>query len=164
MKKPVKIDQNPLYDYNEVVEFIEDKYNIKTRDYSASSNHFPNWLKLMNEKAPVYPISPNYVYQVMIDGEMVKITKEEYDARFDEIHKQFARYMEWCKANPEPPYHDFWHWLTDNDFQDINNGCKATLCVKYWLENLEEDDWKRKILQLIYDEFHEDEMEFWIEW
>jgi len=164
MDKPIKIVRDPIYDYHEVIEYIEKKYNIKTRDYANRSNHFPNWLKLVNEPQPNYPICPSNTYKANINGEMVEITKENYDARYAIIHDQYKRYIIWCKNNPEPPYLDFWHWLIEQDFEDIHNGSSSTLNIKYWLDELCEDDWQREILQLIYNEFQEAEMEFWIEW
>jgi len=95
---------------------------------------------------------------------MIEITKEDYDARFKEIHEQGKRYGEWLKDNPEPPYLDFWHWLLDEEFENVHNGSHVNLSVKYWLDKLDEDDWQREILQLIYDEFKEDDIEFWVEW
>ena len=152
------------YDYNEVIEYIEKKHGINTRDYANSHNHFPTWLKLMNEETPIYPISPNNIYKVKINDDLVKISKEEYDKRFKIIDDQYKRYNKWRETNPKPPYWDFWCWLVNNDFLGISNGCNATLNVKYWLDELDEDDWQREILQLIHDEYKKDEMDFWIEW
>lgn len=165
MDKPKKEYRvNPTYDYHEVIDYIEEKYNINTRDYANRHKHFLNWLKLMNEEPPNYPICPGSKYQVNINGEMVDITKEDYDARYKVIHEQYARFNEWCKSNPEPLYLDFWHWLIENDFEDIHNGSHTTLNIRYWLDKLDEDDWQREILQLICSEFKEDDMEFWVEW
>ena len=54
--------------------------------------------------------------------------------------------------------------MLDDEFEIVRNGSHVNLSVKYWLDKLDEDDWQREILQLIYDEFKEDDIEFWVEW
>lgn len=93
MNKPQKHSLE-AYDYNEVIEYIEKKYNIQTRKR----------------------------------GE------------------------------------DFWHWLLDNAFYEMSNGCYQNLYVLELMRNLGEDDWQYDILRLIYDEYQEDEMEFYVWW
>lgn len=62
------------------------------------------------------------------------------------------------------PYLDFWHWLLDHDFVDMYNGSYQYLLVKEHLEDEETPPWVKEILQKIYDEFQEDDMEFWVAW
>jgi len=97
MDKPTKIPRDPIYNYHEVIRYIEKKYKIKTRRYKNDNL-------------------------------------------------------------------DFWHWLLDKCFDNVNNGSEHSIDIRYWLDHLDEDAWQREILQLIYDEFGEDDMEFWIEW
>lgn len=150
------------WDYHEVIDYIEKKYNIDVRDYAKSHEHFPNWLKLVGENPPNYPICPNNIYQVNVNGVMTKITKEEYDIRFKEIHDQYKRFKNWCDKNPEPPYLDFWHWYIEN--HEIHNGCYSNFNLKYYLNNSSTPEWIREITQLIYNEFQKEKMKFWIEW
>lgn len=164
MNKPTKIIRNPIYNYSEIIDYIEEKYHIETRDYAGRHRYFRKWLELMNETPPNYPNKLHSTCKVKKNNQMVEITQEEYNVRYKEIHEQYARFTEWCKNNSEPPYLDFWHWLINNDFLDVENGSYATLNVKYWLDNLDESDWQREIIQLIYNEFRENEMEFLIEW
>jgi len=97
MDKPKKHHREPIYDYHEVIKYIEKKYMIKTRGYNGTTL-------------------------------------------------------------------DFWHWLLDKCFDNVNNGSEHSIDIRYWLDHLEEDDWQREILQLIYNEFQENDMDFWIEW
>lgn len=159
MQKPKKSIKE-VYDFNEVMDYLEHKYNFDHRDYKNSHEHFGTWLNLKQEKKPTHPISLNGKMYLLEK----EITKEEWDKIYKEIHEQYARYKNWCVENPEPPYLDFWHWLTDHDFSNVRNGCIEVLYIKYWLNKLSDSDWQKEILQYIYNEFQEDEMEFWIEW
>jgi hypothetical protein len=89
-----------------------------------------------------------------------KICMEDYGGKFKN-----------SKVNEEAPYLDFWHWILDRC--DIHNGCYTTFYIKEWLDEkadgdeLDEyvaPDWVKEILQLIYDEFGEMEMEVYIWW
>jgi len=165
MIKPKAFIKDPVYDYHEVIEYIEDKYNIKTRGYGRDNvSHFDKWRELFGEDSPNCPHFDGDIPVVNINGEIVKITKEEYDKRFAVIHEQFKRYQKWELENPEIPYLDYWHWLLENDFSEISNGCERTLSV---IDIISEDyapKWVKDITQLIYDEFKEDYMNMSIEW
>lgn len=62
------------------------------------------------------------------------------------------------------PYLDFWHWLIDGPFAELHNRSAKYLDLKFELEDEETPTWVKEILQKIFDEFQEDEMEFWVEW
>ena len=100
MNKPVKkYCHQPAYDYNEVIDYIEDKYNIKTRDHYRTSR-------------------------------------------------------------------DFWHKVTER-YDWIRRDGYFRLEVSEWIKEIEEGaeiDWIKEILQMIYDEFHEDEMQMYTDW
>lgn len=161
-KPPKHLRTEIFYKYNEVVDYIEDKYNISTEDYAHSMNHFPNWLKLFGEKEPTYPRSMNGVCRACIDGCWVEITKEQYIIAVREFQEQFQRYKVWKKDNPEPPYLNFWKWIVGNN--DIRNGSFMTIDVKEYLKHEETPIWVQSILQLMYNEFNEDTMTFLMEW
>ncbi len=108
LKKPVPVRSEPHWDFHQVIDYIEKKYEISVRDYAG------------------------------------KFSNKTYDET--------------------TPYLDFWHWLIDGPFSEINNGSYQYLDLKYELENEDTPDWVKEILQKIYDEFQEDEMEFWVEW
>lgn len=167
MEKPGLFTREPVYDYHSVIEYIEKKYHIDTRDYASKfgkDGHFEKWLKIVGEEKPNYPNSPNGKYQVRKGNKMVEITKEEYDSRFVVIHEQYKRYQEWVKDNPEPPYLDFWHWLLDYDFCDVHNGSTEVLHVKELLSDDSNPEWVRQILAYIYCEYNEDTMMMIVEW
>lgn len=61
-------------------------------------------------------------------------------------------------------YKDFWHWYLDGS--SIHNGCYSNFDLYSFLYDKTgyTPDWVKEILQLIYKEFDEEEMYFWIEW
>lgn len=99
--------------------------------------------------------APTWDYRQVIDyiEEKYKINVRDYAGKF---------------AHPEiddkVPYLDFWHWLIDHDFSDMYNGSYQWIWVTEHLENKKTPPWVKEILQKIYDEFQEDDMQFWIEW
>lgn len=101
MNKPTKQIKEPYWDYHDVIDYIEKKYDIETRGY---------------------------------------------------------------KKKEDGVYRDFWHWYID--CSDISNGCYSHFGLYSFLIDSTgyTPDWVKEILQLIYDEFKEDEMLFWIEW
>jgi hypothetical protein len=52
----------------------------------------------------------------------------------------------------DKPYLDYWHWLIENHFYDVNNGCERHWDIKFILEG-DGPDWVKEITQLVYDEF-----------
>lgn len=42
MKKPIPREMKPIMVYNEMIDFIENQYNINTRDYKGTINHIEN--------------------------------------------------------------------------------------------------------------------------
>jgi hypothetical protein len=191
MDKPTKkVVKNPMLNYSDIIDFIEEKYNIKTRDYAGlfgskdKESHFNQYQRITEDKMPfgngIYPDSSGKNKQEWVEdgyegwtvfrnGQRIKATKEEYDDDYKLIHEQFQRYTEWSKTNPEPPYLDYWHWLLGKCFSDITNDSSAYFNVKEILEDDETPKWVKEITQLIYDEF-KDELdseggtEVWISW
>jgi hypothetical protein len=87
MKKPVKqIEIVEKFDYDEIIEYIENKYNIKVRDYLNSHNHFQEYQKVTGDKMPfngVYPDSSGLSlgfkeqWTIFKDGKKIPATKKE---------------------------------------------------------------------------------------
>lgn len=171
MRKPhKKFPIEALYNYNEIINYIEKKYNINTREYGRDPNesHFEKYQRITGDKAIVSPIYHKDHYQIYRDRKYITSTKEKYDEDFKFIYDQYKRYQEWCKKNPEPPYLDYWHWLLENSFYSPQNGTKETIYVKEILDN-DNPEWVKQITQMIYDEFSEDlnddgSLNVWIEW
>jgi hypothetical protein len=163
--KPSLQVSEPYYDYHAVIDYIEDKYKIKTRDYHNSHNHFDTWLKIVGEEKPVYPTTPHMVRQVLIDGVQTEISEEEYTRRFKIIHDQYARYKAWEELNPCPPYLDFWHWLVEGPASEVHNGSYFYMNPRKLIKEGHQD-WICEILELINKEFAQDydNINFWVEW
>jgi len=72
MIKPKAFIKDPVYDYHEVIEYIEDKYNIKTRGYGRDNvSHFDKWRELFGEDSPNCPHFDGDIPVVNINGEIV---------------------------------------------------------------------------------------------
>lgn len=67
--------------------------------------------------------------------------------------------------NLDVPYQDFWHFVIEKaDY--ITNGCYFVM-YKDWADGLDENDYRRIILNHYFQEFgkdDEDGIKFWVEW
>lgn len=152
--KPKARARDPVYDFSECRDFIEEKYKIDINDMSNKHDHCGTYVRATGDKALFdgkYPEErelkgetayyifeetgkklnggPTYVY--------VKSTKKEYDAQWKLIHEHCERFTKWEKKNPAPPYRNFWHWMLDNF--EIHNGV-TILFSKEHLEERKEDN------------------------
>jgi hypothetical protein len=171
MNKPKPVARKPILDYQDVINFIEEKYNIDTRDYEGlfgsqdKESHFNKYQRITGDKMPVgYPdysgdkSAPDKGIRIWRNGKKVSGTKEEYDADFVLIHAQYQRYLKWCETNPEnkpPEYLDYWHWMIENQFHDVENPCERYWSLQDILEDEESPDWVKDITQKVRDEFSE---------
>lgn len=127
MNKPSK-HTIEYYDYSEVSEFLQKKYNYSERDYSG---HFDAY----------QAISPKVLAKHGITGDIPHGLPDEYIIKIDnEIEAA-------C-----PPYRDFWHFVVDRG--DISNGSIFTMSEE-WFDAVE--DWQREIGMRYLDEFGEGE-------
>lgn len=92
----------------------------------------------------------------------------KYKIEFRDYHKYYkgdmSKYMV-DDGESETPYLDFWHWYLDN--HDVSNGGMGDCYISDFLnEEVEERVplWVKEILQMIYNEFGEDEMNFYHSW
>jgi len=88
--------------------------------------------------------------------------------------KQFAKMtpleLEVKAISDAIPYQNVWHWLTDNDFEDLERGDKNYLDLSE--ERLADEDlpeYVEKFLRILRDELNaqgvtEDEVEFYIDY
>ena len=171
MDKPIKIPRPSVMDYNEIIDFIEDKYKIQTRDYSylvGEEAHFDKYIREENDPMPfgkgVYPdvsgipkvLGKYDGWTVTRDGIKRNSTKKEYDEDFKLIHEQYKRYQLWSETNPEPPYLDYWHWMYENHWPEVRSGSIEWYPILDIIENSETPEWVSEITQLVYDEFEDD--------
>ncbi len=124
LEKPTKTSHEPTWEYDQVINYLEEKYNFNTRGYTPTTG-------------------------------FTEEIKEEY-------YKKYPGRRGW--GGEEKIYLDFWHWLLENSFSELNNGSYNYLPVKEYLEDKETPSWVKEILQKMFDEFQEDEMEFWVAW
>lgn len=68
------------------------------------------------------------------------------------------------QGNPDAPYQDFWHSLTDKF--EIHNGCYVDFFAGEPLDEWFEHEWEKKIARIFEEEFYVEgkEIEFYIWW
>jgi hypothetical protein len=75
-------------------------------DMHEGEKHFDYYQRITGDRMPFgngkYPDAPGGKYRSWVDGKLVEVSKEQYDADFKLIHEQYARYKGWCKTNPDP--------------------------------------------------------------
>ena len=134
-----------MYKYGEVIDFIEKKYEIDTRDYRKSHNQFGEWCdaKGYGMKDPEGK-----------DRHSSQIWYAEYTS--DIANGRFT----------ERPYEDFWHWVIDMD-DEISNGSVGTIYdVSEHINSDGNPQFVKDILKMLVDEgyIENDCFTFWVEW
>lgn len=139
--KPQKhppVQQDDAYDYHELFEYLQEKFDIDVNDFAGSCQHFYTWCD-----------SRGY-------GE-----KDPEGKRRGASNIWFAEYQKAPDGEKKcPPYLDFTHWLADQ--YEMGNGDYFTIDVSYHL-NRKIPDFVRTILTYLRDEFG-DEIPMHIEW
>jgi hypothetical protein len=101
-------------------------------------------------------------------NEVIRYVEQKYGFNSNDYGNRFRNSLKGkpTKVDKDVPYLDFWHWLLERC--QINNGVTISFYIKDWLKEECGDDewaikpWIKEILQYIYDEFGEDEMEMYI--
>ena len=181
MNKPVKkkVREDMIY-YHEMIDYIEQKYKIDTRDYlstyvegkkiSSSMEHFLKFQKEENDPQPYengkLPGMVNGKFFIYKNGEKVFCKKEEYLNENKKIVHHYERYNKWLIDNPKPEYQDFWHWIIDNTGASM--GRDAFLPIVEWIEDENTPSWVKQISTYIKQEFESefkyDGLNVWIEY
>ncbi len=148
MKKPTK--QHPLekmYNYHDVITYIEKKHSIKTQDYENSHSQFDEWCD-----------SKGYSKKDK-EGKSRNSSTFWYAEYKEDIEKGLVK---------ERPYLNFWHWVIDYD-DSISNGSVGSICdIDLQVsDTVNTPEFVRNILTIIVEEGftnEENEFEFWVEW
>lgn len=172
MKKPTPLKREPLLDYHDMINFVEEKYDIKVNDYNKTFKCAIDFKKQMGLNVYLSPdVSGKYVPEWQeegyegwtiiegglrnIDGKRIKATKEEYDEQFKEYYAICGEFKQWkVENNVSETYLNYWHWMIDGQFQDIHNGSTAYWNLKDILDG-DNPEWVIEITRYVYDEFKE---------
>lgn len=160
MTKPKAKQRDPILDYHEMIEFLEEKYNFQSRDYlnSLQKNH-QIYLKWIGDNYPGFS-------HVMDAPEG---SKKDWPKDSPEMAKRIeinTAYNEYIRKNKdlEVPYLDFWHIHCDSL---TGNGSELYICLDIE-EYQTKDKWCAPILEYIKAEFaeyvEEDCINTWVEW
>lgn len=164
MKKP-EPQMRTTYEYNEMADYINEKYNINIRDYASKEvgNRIAFNLDQVAEWGvkhyPQYYANPVEGYRLNQAGLDFCKTKEGI-AFFNKINSE----AEEARKNgiiKFIPYQDFWHCLCD--YWDVSNGCTRKACWSNMKEYFKED-WQKEICDLFITEFGDDGYDIHISW
>lgn len=156
MNKPKPIVREPILDYNDVIDYIEEKYNIDTRDYAGKFNGKgkkkikeleDNWLEVNGYGQYKHVLNkPKGSKKDWEEGSEEIRIRVEINTRIRDEEKDWEEIV---------PYLDYWHWMLDNNFDNVSNGCNQYWGVMGILESETTPKWVKEITQLVYDEFKE---------
>lgn len=173
MEKPTLVYEKPSLVYDEVIAYIEYKYNINTYDYAKKfdSSDFEKETGLNPWKCP--NISGKYVEEWQEDGyegwtiyegslltgnsgKKIKATKEQYEAQFQEYYEVCRLFEQWKKDNNiSDEYLNFWHWMIDYWCEEVSEGVVQLWDIKNIISSNTTPIWVKEITQYILDEFGE---------
>lgn len=132
-----------IYNYNDMEDYINEKFHVYINDF-AGKHHLPG-----NVKAPdwflEWTMKEHGVKDMDDLGQIQKNNISRYSKMFTDYHDNHQK--------NEPPYQNFWHFILDDVFGEINNGeIKGVDFVDIKGRNAKED-WQRKILDMFIAEF-----------
>jgi len=136
MEKPEPIILEPALDFFEIIKYIEEKYKIRVTDYLGhmSNEPFLKTKEKFNDET-WYRASPKDYTPFQKEASVYfNVLKQEFD---------------------KLEYLNYWHWLKDNIFDLISNGCIEIWGVTNILEYDDTPMWVKEITQLVHDEFKE---------
>jgi hypothetical protein len=125
-------------DYNAFIHILEKEKGYNTRDFEGRFSS--EWRSIvLKEISEQFGLDPN-------DDKWLNDTTSRDD-------NQWKAWWAYSKKSDERPYLDFWHWLLDNDFCDVQNGSYQYLSKDAFdeLETDGEDDWIKQILTDIFE-------------
>lgn len=162
IKKPEAITfkqrKQTTYDFFDVLDYIHKKYKINTFDYLNVKGHMDKWKTYFFQSK-----KENFTFKEIetLYQKWFTTVRKYYDSETLEVNEL---YEQWLSENPKPEKLNFWQWLLENDFLGISNESINSIDISGWLNKLPQTDWRYKIFKLIYDEFKQDVMYFWVEW
>ena len=83
--------------------------------------------------------------------EMVRQVEKNYKIEVRDYHKYYD-----SKKSDYKSYMDFWHWMLDNCFSEISNGCFSYWNMLEILKDEETPNWIKEITQMFYNEIKDD--------
>lgn len=167
MEKPITRIR-AVMDYNDMVRYIEEKYNCRLRDYAAHKNGVKDTIRFNIDhsekwKCSNFPRFAEFRKNPLPNNGLSKEGVEFYgtaDGRrwFNEVDESYRAAADGeCK---ELPYWDFWHHMTDSF--EIHNGIT---CGINWVEFGDcGEEWQQEICKLFVKEFGAEDMDVEFYW
>lgn len=166
-----KVKGESYYDYHEMEHFVEAKYGFKTRDYhnfkfkvknsfAFNADHQHKW------EEEHFPILKKYQKDPLPNLRFNSEGKKFFDSK--EGNELWNKIREEYRKDPEGeakeiPYMDFWHFMLDNYFGDISNGCIRTVNWKD-VRDCVKEDWQGEIVDCFVKEFGDKDYKVIIQW
>lgn len=155
MLELVKPVARTLFDYNDCASYINAKYGITIQDYAGKMTTWtPRYLEIM---ARVYAevgeelgLGAEIIATVVTHGAFSARVDSSYDLKRSLVRLAVPRIRQavYAELPPEPPYQDFWHWITET--RDISDDGRFTFFRKDFADA---EDWVKAIGTLFFDEF-----------
>ena len=139
-------------DYFEMVEKLEKKYNINTRDFAKRSifthESFIKYEKWLND--------------------VHNTSQEKLREKLGPVNKLYSKYRmpDEFKIG-EPPYQDFWHWLLEYQLDNFEKGKPILLNWQDCLEcayGIQAEPWVIEIIRLFVTEYGDNDYTVIIDW
>lgn len=140
IKKPIK-KEDGSYDFNDCIDFLENKHQVKYRDWSHSQKHFNSWC----DSKGYGKIDPSGKPRV---ASTIWYSEYKQDPKGEKV----------C-----PPYQDFWHFIIS--IHEIRNG--KVLFLNYLKDQAKvKEKWQKDAYKLIHDEFGNSngDIKFYFSW
>jgi hypothetical protein len=167
MEKPILKQAEPYLEINAVLNYIDEKYKIKTGDYAGVGARRDKWQKDNNCNLFASPQHYNEKYYAWIDGKHTQVTFDEYTEQVKIHQANSKKFFDWEKAQGELPYLVYLDWITEHLGDNIINGKVYYLNLKEILSG-NAPQWAKEITKMISDEFNQytvnDELRIQIEW
>jgi hypothetical protein len=132
-----------IYNYNDMEKHINEKFHVYINDF-AGRYHLPG-----DAKAPDWFLEWTMKEHGVKDMEDLSQIQKNDMPRYS---KMFADYRDNHEKN-EPPYQNFWHFILDDVFGEIDNGENMGVDFVEIKESFATEDWQRKILDMFIEEF-----------
>ena len=154
MIKEPKATTKKIFNYLEMVDYINEKFNVNIDDFAGLYN-LPD-----NKKAPDWFLEWTKKNHGVKDMDELCIMQKNDNQRYVKLHTEYNKNHE----QNEPPYQNFWHFVLDNVFGgEIPNGSIEDVNFDDFKVHATED-WQRKILDMFIQEFGQDTITVEFSW
>jgi len=130
--------QNKYFEYLDIKNYIENKYNINFNDYLNSEQYKDKWCKEngnISLTATPRHYGGKYYAWINLKGNNVEVTEEEYKKQWKNYYDIYAKYRKWIETQPNIEKLDYDKYMSSRDFSEIRNGSFCHWFLKEIIED-----------------------------